>query len=661
MIVTMKTLNLIGMAEEKDNILSSLAKLGCVDISESPPGFSLGGEDDGGLTSQVERDLPSERLGPLLEELSLLQEAIALETPYDSRKKGLLKGRRQVDREAFLEAYQSRDAALACAKKSVGTWETLQKVQTERQQLKTLWEGLAPYEDLNIPFSKMRTKYTDGFIGTIPGDADFDGLVGEMLVEIGAAQLQTLSVAKEYRCLFVLCHIDVEHDLQKLLKKYGFSQTVFKGISGLPRDEIRAAQDKDVKLAEEETALYDQLREDASALDLLELTYDSLSAEAQKEKMKERLGRTGSTFCLSGYLPEGAVPFFEAYMKDFCVAFELGDPVEEDENVPILLKNGPLVAPYEVITSLYSLPTYRGLDPDAVMAPFFCLFFGMMLSDAGYGLIITFACAFLLWKGKLRPGLKKAIQLGLQCGISTTVMGFVFGSFFGDLIPVIQGMATGVQGEMFALVNPMKEPMTVLIISMLLGVIHLFVGIGTKMYMLFRDGEWFAALADQGSWIVIITGCGLLFLGGVAGKIGLWMVIAGAAVLVLTQGRDKKNIIMKFFSGILSLYDVTGYLSDILSYSRLLALGLATAVISSVINTMGALGGGTVGGFITLFLVGIVGHTLNIAINALGAYVHSSRLQYVEFFGKFYESGGRAFAPFATAPNYVDIELKEDN
>jgi len=241
-------------------------------------------------------------------------------------------------------------------------------------------------------------------------------------------------------------------------------------------------------------------------------------------------------------------------------------------------------------------------------------------------------------------------------GISTFIWGALFGGWFGNIVEAVTSGTYTIPPIWF---NPMEDPMRLLIWSFIFGGIHIFVGMGLKAYMLIRDGKVFDAIFDIGSWYLVLLGLVMLAAGGVIGIIGKYMALAGAITLVLTQGRDQKNIVKRLFSGILSLYNVTGFLSDILSYSRLLALGLATGVIATVINTMGTLFGLDVGGIIIFIIVLIIGTVFNVLINALGAYVHASRLQYVEFFGKFYEGGGKAFEPFKIKTKYTNLNLED--
>ena len=268
--------------------------------------------------------------------------------------------------------------------------------------------------------------------------------------------------------------------------------------------------------------------------------------------------------------------------------------------------------------------------------------------------------------------MKTSIQLFFWCGISTLFWGIMFGGYFGDVINVISrtffGHEVGIPAVWFV---PLDEPMKLLIYSMLFGVIHLFTGLGIKGYMCLRDKKYMDFFCDVVLWYMLLIGLLIMLIPSdifasiaqttivfpaAVNALAKWMAIIGAVGIVLMSGRANKNFGIRLALGAYDLYNVSGWLSDVLSYSRLLALGLATGVIASVVNQMGSMGGKSVFGVIVFIIAFIVGHTFNIAINLLGAYVHTNRLQFVEFFGKFYEGGGRAFNPFKENTKYADIK-----
>jgi len=369
--------------------------------------------------------------------------------------------------------------------------------------------------------------------------------------------------------------------------------------------------------------------------------------------------KTKQTFFLEGWIPEKCVEAAKSVLGETDCYYVFAEP-EEGEVPPVLLENASVVTPFESVTEMYALPAYGSFDPTKIFAGFYVVFFGMMLSDAAYGILMSIACFIILKKYDLEGMAYKMIKMFFYCGLSTTFWGALFGGWFGDIATVVANVFFGKEFVIKPLwFNPIEDPIKLLIFSLALGVVHLFTGLGIKAYMQIKEGKWFDALCDEGFWIITITGI-CAWLGGAMvlpalGGIGQWMTIIGVLGLLLTGGRDRKGI-GKVIGGFSNVYNITSYLSDILSYSRILALGLATGVIAQVVNTMGSIFGGGVVGAILLAAIFVFGHILNIAINVLGAYVHTCRLQYVEFFGKFYEDGGEPFEPMGNNTKYIRIE-----
>lgn len=310
-----------------------------------------------------------------------------------------------------------------------------------------------------------------------------------------------------------------------------------------------------------------------------------------------------------------------------------------------------------------------------IMAACYVFLFGLMLSDAAYGFIVFLMCFLALKKfPRMEENLRKSLRLFMYCGLSTLFWGVMFGGYFGDAVDIVSRTYFGHTVTIPALwFVPLNDPMKLLVYSMLFGVIHLFLGLGLKGYMLLKDGKVVDFICDVVLWYLLLLGLILMLLptelfGSIAqmnivfppvlNSLAKGMAIAGALGILVMSARDKKNPILRLALGAYDLYNITGWVSDVLSYSRLLALGLATGVIASVINQMGSMVGNNVFGVIVFILVFCFGHLFNLAINLLGAYVHTCRLQYVEFFGKFYEGGGKAFRPFKQITKYV--EIKED-
>ena len=343
-----------------------------------------------------------------------------------------------------------------------------------------------------------------------------------------------------------------------------------------------------------------------------------------------------------------------------------------------MLKNNKFAEPVESVIATYSYPDKHEADPTSIMAIFYYIFFGLMFSDAGYGIVMALACGICLLKFKgMEQGLRRSMKMFFWCGVSTTFWGLLFGSFFGDAVSVISNTffhtpPPAIPGLVVPIwFNPVTDPMRMLMFSFLLGIIHLFTGLAINAYNCIKNKDYLAVLYDVISWYLLVGGLIIALLsmemmGNIAGfvlppvcmKIGLGMAAVGAVIILFFSGRESSNPVIRLAKGAYGLYGTTSYLSDILSYSRLLALGLATGVIAQVFNQIGSMMGDSFISLIIFIIIFVIGHGLNIGINALGAYVHTNRLQFVEFFGKFYKGGGRGFDPYKI--NTKHYTVKED-
>lgn len=449
-------------------------------------------------------------------------------------------------------------------------------------------------------------------------------------------------------------------------------------MSKIPAREKEDLQQQITVLQQEMEECGNKIASYASEREKFKLISDYFRARAEKYQILGQLPQSKKTFLAEGYVPAKAVPALEkALNADFDLSFET-EEIPEEEEMPVLLENNGFSESVEGVLESYGLPKKGEIDPTMLMSFFYVFFFGLMLSDAAYGLVMFLGCFVILKKfPRMEQSLKKSIKMFMYCGVSTLIWGILFGGYFGDAIDVVARTFFHVEVPEGGLVKalwfvPLNEPMRMLMYSMAFGLIHLFVGLGIKGYMLLRDKKVLDFFCDVVLWYVFLIGLLLLLLPssifasiaqvdpsifppfvGSAGKI---LAIAGALGLLFMSGRSSKNFGLRLALGAYDIYNVTGWLSDVLSYSRLLALGLATGVIASVINQMGSMRGDGVLGVVVFLVVFVFGHTFNMAINILGAYVHTNRLQFVEFFGKFYEGGGKAFHPFKFNTKYVDIK-----
>jgi V/A-type H+-transporting ATPase subunit I len=379
------------------------------------------------------------------------------------------------------------------------------------------------------------------------------------------------------------------------------------------------------------------------------------------------LDHTRHVFVVSGFIPEEDCEKLQKLCEHAVPCYiEFNDVDEKD--APVKLKNNKFAEPAQSIVTMYSSPSHRDIDPTPILAFFFYFFFGMMFSDAGYGLIMVTAIGIVLKAFKPDTQMRNNLKLFQYCGVSTIIWGLIFGSIFGDAPVVFYNLFTGANLTMAELLpwptlDPQKDALTLMMVSIAFGLVHILVGMGCKFYICWKEKDYAAALFDTGFWMLMLIGFAVLAIGIVTTPvciyIGAGIAIACAVGLILTQGRSKKGFIGKLIGGIASLYDITSYISDLLSYSRLLALGLTTGVMAQVFNMLASMFGTNPLGIIFMVIVFVFGHAITIGLNALGSYVHTMRLQYVEMFSKFYEGGGQPFEPFSLNSKYIKISEDE--
>ena len=490
----------------------------------------------------------------------------------------------------------------------------------------------------------------------------FTGLLGAADQE----RLKELSPIAEYEFFsdgavlstVVACQKQDMKTVANFLKSLDWTDFVFPKLTGTPSAAIAALEKENCALAQRKQELEQQLAQKATGSgEMVEQAYDAAVIHRDRVEAGTELARTQATIRMEGWVPENRIEDVKkavSQVTDACY-LEVRDPAE-DETPPSVVKNNEFNTPFEQVTNLYSRPDPNGIDATPYMAPFYVLLFGLMLSDTGYGLILAIGCALFIKLKKptgMSGGLAKVLFWG---GLSTMVWGVLVGTFFGMDFDTLFGTVD----KFPLLVDPMSDPISMLILCFGLGVLHILFGIGLKIKMSLQRGDWQTAIFDNLSWILIILGLIMLALPATK-TVGTVMAIIGALMILLFKGREKKNVFSRTVSGLGELYQVTSYLSDVLSYARLFALGIATGVIASVFNELcGMLMSAPniilkILGIIVACALLVALHLFNIGINTLGAFVHCARLQYVEFYGKFYEAGGKEFKPLGYKTRHVRI------
>ncbi len=597
---------------------------------------------------------------------------------YAPEKKSMLsslEGKPLIGKPEYWGCVERKTQILQDAKQLTDWSRQIAENEAAIVKLENQIEALTPWLKLDVPLSGSTTKQSVCIVGTMSGvwtaDAIY-GMVAETEDAPEAYEVQILSADKDTTYLAVTALKEEAGKLEDILRQHGFSRPS-QASKKIPQEEKK---DCEIQIEDLKQMIHEAVKKiEGNAgrrKDLQEIS-DYYRIRADKYEVLGQLPQSEHTFFVTGYVPEEKMQLLQEKIGDIYDCRIDIEEIPEDEQPPVLLHNGPISSTTEGILASFGLPKKGEIDPTKLMSMFYIFLFGMMLSDAGYGLVITLGC---LWAVKKFPrmgeSMKQTLKLFMYCGISTIVWGILFGGFFGDAINVVSrvffGHEVGIPPLWFA---PLNDPMKLLLFSLGVGLVHLFTGLFLKGYTSIKNGDVMGALIDTGCWFLFLIGLLLLLIpssifAGIAGVqivfpaainlLAKAFTIAGALGLLLFSARDKKNPGLRIALGAYELYGVTSWLSDVLSYSRLLALGLATGVIAQVINQIGSMGGRSVVGVIMFILVFLVGHTLSLAINLLGAYVHTNRLQYVEFFGKFYEGGGSPFTPFKENTKYVDIK-----
>ena len=659
----MKKLRLIAVRSQQEEILRELMLLGCVQINEPealPEEFAdkLQRNDSGELFQDRQK-------------LQKLQNALDVLDEYAKAKKGLLTPLPDVELSKLLDE-SALPADLEKAEVILALNAKINTLNAEESRTIAAREAMMPWESLTLPLDKLSTKNCSVVFGTIPAAQELADVKKAMNAEVAEAELIEVSADKSLRfCLVIALNEHVEEAVTAL-RQYGWSNVNMSSYPGTAKERIAALSDRLTAIGEERNAVIAEIASHRDERFDIQMGADILTNRISNEENAGRLLNTDSSFTFTGWVTKPNEEELAKALSKFDCAWETEDPApEEYPNVPVKLKNNKFTSPFNMVTEMYSLPKYGSLDPNPWIAPFFALFFGMMYGDMAYGLILLIAGLLLTFKAKPKGGMKHMAGLLIIGGTSTSIVGFFTSGFFGDLIPTIgkwfgkswifpfhMGSVHlgGIEIEFpFDLIVG-NNPLYLLVFAICLGVIHLAVGVGLGMYLKIKDGEWADALLNDLCWWVMFIGIGIFVLAGtpIVIYIGIAMMVIG--VFVTNKGIKKlTGLFGAIYNG------ATGYLGDFLSYSRLMALMLAGAVIASVFNQLGSLGnanGPTVIGTIMFVLVFCIGHALNFALNLIGCFVHTLRLQFLEFFGKWYRDGGKKFRPLEVQSKYANV--KED-
>ena len=666
-VLQMQRISICALKRDRKAILEQLQSMGVMEMHQVA-------QDETGFEKM---DTQSAKVS-FEKRVQLTENALDVLNQYAPEKKSMfasLEGNELIDKADWDEVAVKQEAVMDVADLLIADHKKIAEAQAEIVKLQTQIESLAPWMSLEVPMNYPGTKKTAMFLGTIAADMTLE-MVYEKIAEdnpdLEAFDISVISQDRDAVYLSVFCLKEQAAEVENALRTCGFSRPAMVSEE-IPAERKQKLEAQIAQIQAEIAGIKDDINAHAKDREELKIIGDYYRMRAEKYEVLGTLPQSKRTFIISGYAAKEVIPAVEKAIGEAYDCVIDVEELKEDEEPPVILKNNGFSESVEGVLESYGLPHKGEIDPTTIMSFFYVFFFGMMLSDAAYGAIIAIVCLVVLKKfPRMSAGMRKSMKMFMYCGLSTLVWGVLFGGYFGDVVDVVSSTFFGKELTIKPLwFAPLNDPMKLLIYSMGFGLVHLFVGLGIKGYMLLKDGKVLDFFCDIVLWYIFLIGLIMMLLpsdifASIAQTkivfpaalvtLSKALAIIGAVGLLLMSGRSSKNPALRLALGAYDIYNITGWLSDVLSYSRLLALGLATGVIASVVNQMGSMLGKSVFGVILFIVVFIVGHTMNLAINLLGAYVHTNRLQFVEFFGKFYEGGGKPFEPFRAETKYVDIK-----
>ena len=634
----MKHIVVCAKRHDRKAILEYLQRLGTVEI------ISHDVDETDEVFSRIDVSQSAQLFTKNAAQADKALEILAAAAPEKGSILSAFAGRTPISLSDYETNAKKRDVMMKYVSEILRLDKELTEAKADVPRITTQIEAMTPWSSLDYPLSFTGTKKTAAFIGSFPESISESGIAGALAKyapDVTALDINIINSEDTFTSVLISCLKSDKNAVDDALRRMNFQRPPVSDM--VPREQVEAYEKERAAAIERIDKTRDQIAAYADKRDNIRFISDYFRMRASKYEVLGTLEQSKRIFIVEGYVAERDAASLESDLTGrYDVAVELFDP-DPSEDVPVQLKNGPFASPMEGVIESYSMPGAGELDPTTPVACFYYILFGMMLSDFAYGALMSIATFVLIKKVKnMERSMRKTLTMFFYCGLGTMLSGLLFGSYFGDAPTVIAKTFFGQDFVIPKLIDPLNEPMKMLVVCFAIGIIHLFAGLFINLYTALKQKRYVDAVSDSVLWMLLVAGL-ILFglttdmvtgmfslekLSPAAGTVGKVMAVIGAIGIILMDGRESKSWVKRTLKGLYGLYGVTSYLSDLLSYSRLLALGLATSVISSVFNQMGSMVAGTpVIGVIFFILIFIVGHVLNLAINALGAYVHANRLQ----------------------------------
>lgn len=646
-IVNMKKFKLFIFDGDRAKLIDKFQKFNYVHIDESR--FDADFSEDDFTRPRSSEDLIEidDKIKRSKEDIDLLLQFKEKENPLKAMKEGV--------EDISLEELAARALAFPFEKidgEIKALVEAKDKNNSKIQNIDSKIGELKPWEDLSSSLDGLNNMGSVNiYTGTV--SSNHAGEFESEFIKNDLAYLDRVSKDKNFYYYLMIVENSVDENIKSLFSSYGFTPINIKA-DGKVKDKIESYERDKEFLYEKNKNIEEDLKTYLKYLEDFKFSYEFYRNEKIKIMSERKFLKTTELDLIEGYVPSDRLSDFENEVKKVCgenYYLNAEDANRDSEKVPILLKNNSFVSPFELMTEMYSMPRYNEIDPTPFFAPFYFIFAGIMVGDFGYGLLVFLGTLFALKKFKLTEKKRRFIKFFNYLSISTIIFGLVFGSFFGGII------------ELPALIDPAEDSTLLVILSLILGGIHIFFALGIKAYMNIRDGKPKDALYDVGFWYMAVLGAiGFIlskFLPQVAafGKVFLVVMVLGMIGIVATGGREEKSTGAKIGWGIYSLYGISSYLGDFVSYLRLMALVLSGSFLGLAINMIaGMLFESNILGKLFAIVIFVVFQLFNAFLSYLSAYVHTARLTYVEMFNKFYEGGGIPFKKMIENSDYFNID-----
>ena len=661
-IASMQKVMVVAHRSQAVNLLQTLQEAGIIQVLDAE-------------RARVTKEWPelmveSRRHRSLEETIDRLSGAIDFLKPYSEKDQTSLFAPYIEVAPSLYEEIVTHQDTMSCLGEVEHVVREMDKLAVEAENLNNQLVRLAPWRALPVPVEELGGLATSTIFAGLVADQHFDEICGK-LDALGAV-IQKVDSANRMTACVVVCFDEVAADVQKALRSAEFETAVFEGISGTISDNIARIRTRLDEIQKEKSLLEKQCKDLAQNKLNLQILFDHLQNLRHRMHAESNAPGTDNVVFLEGWVKRNQMSKLEKLVGQFDACDVAVIEPAPDEEVPVEIENGPATSPFETVTRLYGMPAASDVDPTVFLAPFFALFFGICLTDAAYGLVMI---AFLWWLNRKIKGGNKFLMMLIFCSITTVIAGALTGGWCGDMVqkftffnggtPDVADTIFEKARERMMWFDPLEQPMYFFNISLGLGYLQIITGVFIGFWHKLRRGEKTEAIFDHLSWFIWLN-CLLIFGLGKAGMFGerlAWLgTVAGIiaivpALMILLFSEREGNWGARIGMGFYNVFSTVFYVGDVLSYIRLMALGMVTAGFGMAINEIvrKVMEGGVLG-WVLGAVIFIGGHVFNIANSALGSFVHSMRLQFVEFFTKFLAGGGKEFAPLRKTNRYIEIK-----